>query len=156
GSMRRRNRSILDNAVMAESLVRLSYLSKRPELYDEAIRTLEAFASDYKEYGYYVAAYGRAVDLVFYPPLIVTIVGDRQSAAADAMRRAALLTYVPSRIVQMLDPKHDPILIQRGGFEAEDRPRAYLTTGSTQKGSTTDPEDLLMLMEGIEAERRGG
>jgi uncharacterized protein YyaL (SSP411 family) len=61
-AMGRRNRSILDNATMAESLVRLSYLSRRPVFYQEAVQTLEAFATDYKEYGYYVAGYGRAVD----------------------------------------------------------------------------------------------
>ena len=103
GSMRRRNRSILDNATMAESLVRLSYLSRRPELYTEAVVALESFAADYKEYGYYVAGYGRAVDLVFYEPLFVTIIGDRDQEAAAELRRAALATYVPSRIVQTLD-----------------------------------------------------
>ena len=155
GSMRRRNRSILENAVMAESLVRLSYLSRRPEFYEEAIRTLESFTNDYKEFGYYVAAYGRAVDLVFYPPLTITIVGDRESDAADALRKAALVSYMPSRIVQMLDPKHDPILIERSGYEpAGEQPRAYLSIGSTAKGMVEDPRALLAQMEAIEAERR--
>ena len=94
GSMRRRNRSILDNAAMAESLVRLSYLSRRTSFYDEAIGALEAFASDYKEYGYYVAGYGRAIDLVFYEPLFVTIVGKRDAADTAELRRTALATYV--------------------------------------------------------------
>jgi uncharacterized protein YyaL (SSP411 family) len=154
--MRRRNRSILENAVMAESLVRLSYLSRRPEFYEEAIGTLESFADDYKEYGYYVAAYGRAVDLVFYPPLRVTIVGERESAAADALRMAALVSYMPSRIVQMLDPKHDPILLERSGYAVHDAPRAYLTIGTTEKGMAESPDDLLARMEAIEAERRQG
>ncbi len=154
GPMRRRNRSILENAVMAESFVRLSYLSRRPEFYEEAIRTLESFINDYKEFGYYVAAYGRAVDLVFYPPLTVTIVGGRDSAEADALRKAALVTYMPSRIVQMLDPKHDPILIQRGGYEVGDKPRAYLSIGNTSKGMAEDPSELRAQMDDIESERR--
>ena len=69
GSMRRRNRSILENSIMAETLVRLSYLSRRPEFREEGVATLEAFTADYKEYGYYVAGWGRAVDLIFYEPL---------------------------------------------------------------------------------------
>ena len=154
--MRRRNHSILENSVMAESLVRLSYLSRRPEFYDEAIRTLESFTNDYKEFGYYVAAYGRAVDLVFYPPLIVTVVGDRESEAADTLRKAALTTFMPSRIVQMLDPKHDPILIERGGYDVTDTPRAYLTIGSDAMGEASDPQDLLAKMDTIEANRREG
>ncbi len=154
GSMRRRNRSILENAVMAEALVRLSYLSRRGELYEEAIRALESFTGDYKEYGYYVAGYGRAVDLIFYPPLIVTIVGDRSSDAADALRRAALQEYVPSRIVQMLDPAHDPILIERSGYPVKDRPTVYLCVGRTTKATVQTPDALLAKMNEIERERR--
>jgi uncharacterized protein YyaL (SSP411 family) len=156
GSMRRRNRSILENAVMAEALVRLSYLSRRPEFYDEAIRTLEAFTNGYKEYGYYVAGYARAIDLVFYPPLTVTIIADRGSKEADALRRAALRTYMPSRMVQMLDPKYDPILLERGGFDADGPARAYVSVGKTTHAVVNDPDELLQQMEMVEAERRQG
>jgi uncharacterized protein YyaL (SSP411 family) len=154
GSMRRRNRSILDNATMAESLVRLSYLSRRPEFYGEATAALEAFAQDYKEYGYYVAGYGRAVDLIFYEPLFLTIVGDRNAAASVELRRTALSTYVPSRIVQMLDPAHDPILLGRSGFAVEAAPVVYLSVGSTQRAVARTPDELLHAIETIEAERR--
>ncbi len=156
GSMRRRNRSILENAVMAEALVRLSYLSRRPEFYDEAIRTLEAFANGYKEYGYYVAGYARAIDLVFYPPLTVTIVADRETEQADALRRAALRTYMPSRLVQLLDPKYDPILLERGGFETSGPAKAYISVGKTTKAVANDPDELLQQIEMVEAERRQG
>lgn len=154
GSMRRRNRSILENSVMAEALVRLSYLSRRPEFYQEAVTTLEAFAKDYKEYGYYVAGYGRAVDLVFYEPLFLTIVGDRDSAAAVELRRTALSTYVPSRIVQMLDPRHDPILIGRAGYKVESQPVVYITVGRTTRSTVRTPEELLTAIEQIEWQRR--
>src|SRR5690606_31867066 len=154
GSMRRRNRSILDNAMMAEALVRLSYLSRRPEFYDEAVRTLECFAVDYKEYGYYVAGYARAVDLVLYAPVMITIVGDRESEQADALRRAALSTYMPSRIVQMLDPKYDPILLSRGGYEVQREPAVYIAIGKQTKAVVRTPEELLIKIRELEHERR--
>jgi uncharacterized protein YyaL (SSP411 family) len=154
GSMRRRNRSILDNATMAESLVRLSYLSRRPVFYTEAVAALESFAQDYKEYGYYVAGYGRAVDLIFYEPLFLTIVGDRDSAASVELRRTALSTYVPSRIVQMLDPRHDPVLLGRSGLQVEAGPVVYLTVGKTTRAVARSPDELLLAIETIESERR--
>lgn len=154
GSMQRRNRSILDNATMAESLVRLSYLSRRPEFYTEAVAALESFASDYKEYGYYVAGYGRAVDLIFYEPLFLTIVGDRESKAATELRRTALSTYVPSRIVQTLDPKFDPILLGRSGYQVEATPVVHLEVGRTPRGIARTPAELLQAIERIERERR--
>src|SRR5262245_2376171 len=154
GSMRRRNRSILENSVMAEALVRLSYLSRRPEFYREGIQTLEAFVNDYKEYGYYVAGYGRAVDLVFYEPMVLTIVGERDSAQAQALRNVALTTYGPSRIVQMLDPRYDPILIGRSGYKVEATPVVYVTVGRTTREVVRTPEQLATTIEKLGWERR--
>ncbi|MBK8975997.1 MAG: thioredoxin domain-containing protein [Planctomycetes bacterium] len=154
GPMRRRNRSILENSVMAEALVRLGYLSRRPEFHDEAVKTLAAFSNDYREYGYYVAGYGRTVDLIYYEPLVITVVGDRGSEAADSLRRAALAPYVPSRIVQMLDPTHDPILIGRSGFAVEDRPVAHVALGSEQRMQAHTPDALLEAIRTIESSRR--
>ena len=154
GSMRRRNRSILDNATMAESLVRLSYLSRRPEFYTEATAALESFAADYKEYGYYVAGYGRAIDLIFYEPLFLTIVGDRSTDASAELRRTALATYVPSRIVQTLDPKYDPILLGRSGYQVEAEPVVHLTVGQSPRATARNPAELLAAIERIERERR--
>lgn len=154
GPMRRRNRSILDNATMAESLVRLSYLSRRTEFHDEAVAALESFAADYKEYGYYVAGYGRAVDLIFYEPLFLTIVGDRDSQAARDLRRTALAVYVPSRIVQSLDPRFDPILLSRSGYPVEASPVVHLAVGRNPRGTARTPEELLALISRIERERR--
>lgn len=153
-AMGRRNRSILDNATMAESLVRLSYLSRRPVFYQEAVQTLEAFATDYKEYGYYVAGYGRAVDLIFYAPLFVTIVGDRDATGTVELRRTALSTYVPSRIVQTLDPKHDPILLGRAGLTAEGEPVVHLAVGNEPRGTARTPQELIDAIARIERERQ--
>ena len=154
GSMRRRNRSILENSMMAESLLRLSYLSRRPEFLAEAVLTLESFATDYKEYGYYVAGFGRAVDLVLYEPLLLTIVGERDSALAQEMRNAALSTYLPSRMVQILDPRFDPILIGRGGYKVEATPVAYITVGRSTREVVRRPDHLARAVEQIEWERR--
>ena len=155
GSMLRRNRSILENSIMAEALVRLSYLSRRPEFYDEALQTLEAFTGDYKKYGYYVAGYGRAVDLIFYEPLFITIVGKHDHEDTDTLPRTPLSGYVPSRILHMLDPEHDPILIGRSGYQVESRAKAYLCVGRTTKAAVYDPDQLLQHIAAIESERRG-
>ena len=121
----------------------------------EAIRTLESFSNDYKEFGYYVAGYGRAVDLVFYEPMVLTIVGDRDSVAAQALRSAAVSTYVPSRIVQMLDPRYDPVLIGRAGYQPEAEPVVYVTVGRTTREVVRSVEEMLRVVEEIEWERRG-
>jgi uncharacterized protein len=154
GSMGRRNRSILDNSAMAESLMRLSYLSRRPEFFEEATAALETFTNDYREYGYYVAGYGRAVDLCFYEPLFITIVGNREALDVNELRRTALSTYVPSRIVQTLDPTHDPVLLGRSGLQPERRAVAHLTVGKKKQGTAHTNEELLQAIESVERDRR--
>ena len=154
GSMSRRNRSILENSSMAEALMRLSLLSRRPEFYKEAVRTLEAFVDDYKQYGYYVAGYGRAVDLVFYQPLTVTIIGARDSDEANALRQTALGGYFPSRIVQTLDPERDPILLERSGLPIDQAPAAHVQIGAGPHRTATSPEELSATMRALETGRR--
>lgn len=153
GALRRRNRSILENAVLAEALTRLSYLSRRDDLREVARETLLAFTQDYKEYGYFVSGYARAVDLFLYEPMVVTIVGDRESERAAELRLAAQRTYVPSRVVQTLDPAHDPILLERSGFPPSAEPIAYVSIGRTTYGQFDDAEQLASRMLQIEEAR---
>ncbi len=154
GTMRRRNRSILENSMMAEALIRLAYLSHRSEFLDEALAALQSFAASYREYGYYVAGYGRAIDLVYYEPLTITILGARESEPVDALRRTALTRYVPSRIVQTLDPETDPVLIERGGFSTDDLPAAHVCVGHTTKHVVQTAAALDEAIIQVEVERR--
>lgn len=91
---------------------------------------------------------------MFYEPLFLTIVGDRDGAALQELRRTALATYVPSRIVQTLDPRHDPILLARSGLAVEAGPVVHLAVGDTPHGAARTPAELLAAIEAIEAERR--
>ena len=61
---------------------------------------------------------------------------------------------MPSRIVQTLDPRHDPVLLSRSGLTAEAEPVVHLTVGKTTKGVARTPEELLAAIQSIEQERR--
>ena len=61
---------------------------------------------------------------------------------------------MPSRIVQMLDPRHDPVLLGRSGLKVEERPVVYVTVGRTTHGVARNPDELLQAIETIEAKRR--
>jgi hypothetical protein len=153
GSLRRRERSILDNAQMAEALLRLAHLTRRQEFADVARETLQAFAGDYRRYGPFVAGYARAVDLFLHPPVHVTIVGQRGAAQAEALRAAALRPYVASRIVQVLDPSAEPEVFERSGLHARADAggvRAFLERGRESFADTDDPRRLVALMTRVE------
>lgn len=147
GVLRRRDRSILENAVMAEALLRLSHLTHDGDYADCAREALASFVTDYKRYGHYVAGYARAVDLLFHEPIHVTVVGPWNAPATRALVRAAFRPYVASRVVQTLDPARDLPLLERFGLPAPNgEPRAYLQRGRESYGETSDPARLPALM----------
>jgi uncharacterized protein YyaL (SSP411 family) len=154
GGLRRRNRSILENAVMAEALLRLARLMRADDYADTARETLQSFASDYKRFGHFVAGYARAVDLFFHEPVHVTIVGPRNSQLAHQLAEAALGPYVASRIVQMIDPVHDRELFDRSGLPGPrslfEPARAYVQRGRGSLAETADPTRLPALMTRVE------
>jgi len=154
GGLRRRNRSLLENAVMAEALLRLSFFLHEPDYADCARVALAAFRDDYKRYGAFVAGYARAVDLLIHPPVQVTVVGPDEPATR-ALIAAALRPYVASRIVQHLEPTRDAELLARSGLPAPqpqlDRgPRAYVQRERESWAETSDPVKLPAVMTRIE------
>lgn len=149
GGLRRRNRSILENAVLAEALLRLSHLTRQDDYRDTAREALASFVLDYKRYGHFVAGYARAVDLLFHPPVHVTVVGRREDASTQELAHAALKPYVASRIVQILDPATDARLIEHCGLPMPregDAPHAYVHRGRESYAETTDATRLPALM----------
>lgn len=155
GGLRQRDRSLLENAVMAEALLRLSYRTQDDDYADCAVSALQAFAQDYKRYGHFVAGYGRAVDLLLHPPVVITIVAATGDPAGDALFQAALRPYVASRIVQRLDPERDAALLAMNQLQGPDAgcdrgARAYVQRGRGSWAETGDPHRLPALMTGIE------
>jgi uncharacterized protein YyaL (SSP411 family) len=152
GSLRRRNLSILENAVMAEALLRLSHFTRENEWAEKARATLVSFAGDYKSYGHFVAGYARAVDLWLHPPLHVVIVGRREDAGTRALQAAALAPYVASRIVQVIDPVEQSAALERFGLPkaTDDAARAFVNRGKASYAETSDPQRLTVLMTRIE------
>lgn len=156
GGLKRRDRSILENSVMAESLLRLAALSRDPDYADTAREALASFASDWKRHGHFTAGYARAVDLLFHEPVRVTVVGSPDAPDVRALLRAAWKPYVASRIVQVLDPARDGELLQRSSLPAlqpGEKARAYVERGRESYAETADPARLAALMARVE---RGG
>ncbi len=154
GILRQRNRSLLENAVMAEALLQLSFLT-REERYAEVARgALASFASDYKRYGHFVAGYARAVELALRPPVHVTILGDPAAADTRELLAAAWRPFFASRVVQVIDPHVDVGLLERSGLPAGDRPgagaHAYVQRGRESFADTDDPSRLPVVITRVE------
>jgi len=148
GGLRLQNKSILQNALIAEILLRLSYLTREHRYHTLAERTLRAFAEHYKQYGYFTSGYARALDIIFHPPVYILIFGPRHDERTVAMHRVARSYYLPAKIVQVLDPDHDAETIRQMQLgEAGELPVAFVCTGRTCHGKAHDVAGLEALIE---------
>jgi uncharacterized protein len=139
---RRREAAILDGAGAAEALLRGSLYTGRATFAGLARRALELHSQDFRRYGYAMAAYGRAVELVLRPPLHVVVVGDREAHRTNALFRAASETWLPSRVVQLLDPALDTAHLARLELPARPEPVAYVCLAHDCAAEHRDPETL--------------
>lgn len=154
GGLARRNRSLLENAIAAESIIRLGILLRDEDLRDLGQSALGTFAGEYQRYGPFMAGYGRAVDLLVHPPVHVTIVGPRNDGSTRALLEAARGPYVASRLIQVVDPDLDHGFLQQlqlpAPLGASPPARAYVQRGRESYAETSDPNRLPGLMLRIE------
>jgi uncharacterized protein YyaL (SSP411 family) len=142
GEPRRADAAILDTAVAAEALLRGALFLGRPSLSLLARRALELHAGDFLRHGHAMAAYGRAVELVLRPPLHIVVVGDRGDERTTMLFKAASGTYLPSRVVQLLDPVADAEHVARLELPRRDEPVAYVCLAHDCAAEHRDPETL--------------
>ncbi|MBL8693149.1 MAG: thioredoxin domain-containing protein [Planctomycetes bacterium] len=151
----RRNRSILENSVVAEGFIRLGILLRDDSYLRTAREALQSFTQDYRQYGYYVAGYARAVDLLLHEPIHVTVVGSWGSEVEERLRIAALGRYMPNRVVDAIDPKREPARLQRAGLPSREVPTAFVSVGRASFAEVTDPAELPAALEAAERDRMG-
>jgi uncharacterized protein len=148
-----READILDGAVAAEVLLRGALCLGRPEWERLARRELELHTGDFRRYGYAMAAWGRSVELVLHPPLHVVVVGPADDPLARALRGAANATYLPSRVVQHLDPVTDAAHVARLQLPARREPVAYVFLAHDCAAEHRDPATLWAALAAANARR---
>ncbi len=139
-----REKAVLENALLAESLAVMSCLTGNPEYENQASKALETFKSivpsssflgprqsrrvEEDEERLFMpagSAWARAQHLMSSGPVHLVIVGSTSHPMTKKLLRAALKTYVPHRVVQTLDPERDRGRIASLGFPAADEPALY-------------------------------
>jgi len=142
GGLRRRNKSILENAVIADVLIRFYSLTFEEEYLQLAERTLASFARDYHLYGYFTAGYAKAVDLFFHKPLYVVIVGSKEDERTNRLAEEALKHFFASRVLLTIDPVCEKDLAMKMEFPTDREPTAYVCVEKTCLAAIRNPQDL--------------
>ncbi len=149
GLLRVPDRSMTDNAVMAQALIRLFRLTGDEQARAVAEAALSHFAADYARASYAAAEYALAVGHLLSEPVTVHIVGAPSDPRTLALQAAALDEYSPDKIVQLLDPARDAARLAHLGYGQSGTPLAYVCVGTRCLAPVADPKDVVTGMREI-------
>jgi hypothetical protein len=141
GRVTKREKSIEDGAVAADALLRLAALTGDDAWRQSAMRALEGFVAEYRQWGQFAAAYASAVARALTEPLVINVVGPADDRVANALWTVARASDDPARSLRRLDPRSDGALIEQSGYPP-DRVAAYVCVGTVCSAPIDDPEAL--------------
>ncbi len=140
------------NSVAAIALIRMHAFTGDDRYRAFAQKTLEAFAGIAPQYGLFAATYGLAAMLFAHHPLQVVITGDSNDPAAQALEAAAHRVFRFGKSVLRVTPE-TPQLHLAGALKETlphlpaGKPLAVVCSGQTCLPPTSDPEQLIALLE---------
>ena len=128
------------NGFAARTLIRLAALTgdNSHRLTGEA--ALRALAARYKRHGYMAALYGLAVADALQEPVEIALVGHASDERMDELRKSALKSYEPYKVVVTFDPEVDQQRLQDKGYPVPDKPKAFVCIAQTCQPPTAEPE----------------
>ena len=142
------------NAVAAQVLNRLHYLTQDEGYRDYARRTIETFAARAREDGTMVAALGIATEEYLEYPTTVIVIGSGGDPGAESLHQAALGAFRPGKIVMRVEPNRVnreqlpaaviPVLDNIG---PERWPLAFVCSGTVCAQPTGDTTGLASLVK---------
>ena len=140
------------NSVAAIALIRMHAFTGDDRYHAFARKTLEAFAGIAPQYGLFAATYGLAATLFAHHPLQVVITGDSNDPTAQALEAAAHSVYRFGKSVLRITPGA-PLANLTGALKETlphllaDKALAVVCSGQTCLPPTSDPEQLIALLE---------
>jgi len=140
------------NSVAATALIRMHAFTSDDRYHAFAKKTLEAFAGIAPQYGLFAATYGLAATLFAHHPIQVVVTGPANDPTAQALEAAAHRVYRFGKSVLRVTPE-TPQLHLAGALKETlphlpaDKAIAVVCSGQTCLPPTSDPEQLIALLE---------
>ena len=146
GELSERHKPFDENVAAARLFMELHYLTGYRTYRELAERTLKAIAHPQLTKSIMGAGFGQALDLFMTPPVHIVVVGSRNDNRTRAMLDASLHAYEPRKLVQLLDPKEDPLTVGEVTYEAEEHPLAYVCVQNVCRSPVKGSEDLAAVL----------
>ena len=157
----RQEKPLLENSLLAEALVQLSYLVD-DDRYLRIARDALALFRDIAPGSCYLgppgsrrmeedeerlflpagSAWGRAWDALEHGPVHMVLVGRTGDRRTRRLLKTALRIHAPHKIVQLLDPLQDLERLATLGFPAGDAPQLYICMGGMCLAPIATPREV--------------
>jgi uncharacterized protein len=140
------------NSVAAMALTRMHAYTDDPKYYDWAKKTLEAFAGIAAQYGLFASTYGLAATLFAHHPTQVVITGAENDPAAAKLEAAANSVFHFGKAVLRVTPATSLEFLPSAlrltlPHLPKDKPSALVCSGNTCLPPTSDPDELIRLLQ---------
>ena len=140
------------NSVAAITLIRMHAFTGDDRYRAFAQKTLEAFAGIAPQYGLFAATYGLAATLFAHHSIQVVITGSPNNSAAHALEAAAHRVFRFGKSVLRVTPETPKVHLAGALKETlphlpSGKPLAVVCFGQTCLPPTSDPEQLIALLE---------
>lgn len=141
GALRYPVKPIDENAVAADVLTILYYLTGDENYRSKAEETLQLFNESFRKVAIFSAGYGLSIDRLLNP-VHICVIGPRDDSLTREIFYKSLKLYEPRKIVEVLDPTLDHDRVSKLGYSFEGNPLAYICIGQTCLRPITDPKKI--------------
>ena len=151
GNLSFKDRPLHDNALIADSLLRMHALTGEQRYREIAERTLRLYSKTYGKAGSFAASYARTIRRYLATPSTVHIIGD--GLATAPFRETAHRLPDPLLSIRTISPSESATLATRG-FSTDRLPVAYLCRASTCAAPVYEAAELRAAFESLTAKAR--
>lgn len=138
---------VAENAVAAETLLRLSTLMDAPALETRALALLTALSPSSEDHEFLAAPYALVLQRTLQRQgVTIHLSGDTSTARVLPLVRAAHTLFVPFKSVRFVDPERDRARARSMAPAAASGPAAMVCLGVNCAEPTSDPERLIAII----------
>ncbi len=142
GNLKRSEKNLQENSMMAEFLLKLGAVTGNAENIDVARKTLGLFAESYSELGLQASGYAQTVNLALHGSIRIEIVGQRHDSSFQEFLKAASSLLEPRCVVLPLDVEESRDRIKDLHNTASQDTFTRICTGNLRSEPLRDPSDL--------------
>jgi uncharacterized protein YyaL (SSP411 family) len=137
---------LVENAVAADTLLRLAALLDAPAYHARALALLKVIAGGVDDYGFVAAPFALATMRSLAREPVTVAIASPPNGNVRPLAAAAAAIYAPFKLVRFLDPERDHARLRALRPHLQSGPVAVVSRGAASAEPTSDPARVVALL----------